>query len=216
VVCEVNEANRQGSTFTAHFVKDPPLDLTNSLMTGDTVTYLEYDKGVVPVSLVAVGNPYVFVDASEFAIRSTAELFADNPCLFRNLARIRRGAAELLGWDPAGAFPKIAVLGAFSSARLAVRAISVPGWHPALALTGLSCLAAATAIPGSIPHRLATATGCTPGHLVADTPGGTFRAAVRVEDQAAAGAIAWISIFDKSVRFTGDVLLADDDLAVAA
>ncbi|QTR06025.1 hypothetical protein J7S33_06940 [Saccharothrix algeriensis] len=34
---------------------------------------------------------------------------------------------------------------------VAARAVSVPSWHPTLALTGAVCVAAAAAIPGTVP-----------------------------------------------------------------
>ncbi|GAA1332675.1 hypothetical protein GCM10009660_07490 [Catellatospora bangladeshensis] len=63
---------------------------------------------------------------------------------------MRVAGERLLGWPP-GVFPKIAALMPDEGGAVAARAVSVPSWHPTLALTGAVCVAAAAAIPGTVP-----------------------------------------------------------------
>jgi len=71
-------------------------------MTGDPVTRLDVGGAAVDVSLVSMGNPYVFVSAEQLGVRTREELFADDPALFATLSRVREAACALLGWgaDP--------------------------------------------------------------------------------------------------------------------
>ncbi|TXS26457.1 hypothetical protein EAO70_02685, partial [Streptomyces sp. adm13(2018)] len=93
----------------------------------------------VPVSLVRYGNPYVLVD--------TRHLPEDG--LRERLEDLRAHAARLLGHPPHSALPKIAAFTA-GPAGLSVRALTVGGWHPRLALTGAAALAAAGALDGTV------------------------------------------------------------------
>ncbi|MFI6420224.1 hypothetical protein ACIBG6_22840 [Streptomyces sp. NPDC050842] len=132
VLCEP-----QGSTdaYTLSFLKAPTAPGT--LPTGRPVDVL----CGVPVSLVRYGNPYVFVDARH--------LPAD--ALHARLLALRAEAARILGYPPHSALPKIA---AFTEGDgpggLSVRALTVGGWHPRLALTGAAALAAAGALDGTV------------------------------------------------------------------
>ncbi|MFI8518703.1 hypothetical protein ACIGEZ_12890 [Streptomyces sp. NPDC085481] len=96
--------------------------------------------GGVPVSIVRYGNPYVFVDARHLPEPALQE---------QALLHLRAHAARLLGHPPHSPLPKIAT---FARTRdgLAVRALTVGGWHPRLALTGAAALAAAGAIDGTV------------------------------------------------------------------
>jgi 2-methylaconitate cis-trans-isomerase PrpF len=123
----------------------------------------------VPVSMVQYGNPYVFVDAHELGLTTEQALFTAGPASFRRLVALREVAAAVLGYARHSALPKIAALGSYSPGRLSVRALTVPAWHPGIALTGATCLAAATAIPGTLPNRLAPPTGSV-SIVTADVP----------------------------------------------
>nr|WP_240979307.1 PrpF domain-containing protein [Streptomyces sp. HNM0574] len=171
-VCSADPAGRLG----ARFVHDPPLPVRRLLTTGRPVDLLRADGRPYPVSLVTLGNPYVFLDAARLQLACPEALFGAGAPLLRRLERLRRAAARLLGLHPCGALPKVAVVGAFGPGRLAVRAVTVPGWHPGIALTGAACLAAACAVEGTVPHALATSAGAAPDALCLDTPGGTVRA----------------------------------------
>ena len=131
--------------------------------------------GAVPVSIVDVGNPAVFVAAEalgtpEAAIALPAALDAD-AVLGERLERIRCEAAVRVGVadSPAVAarshrtVPKVAVVGAPATYRttsgtevravdvdLVVRLISMGRTHRTLAMTGAMACAAAAAMDGSI------------------------------------------------------------------
>ncbi|MFG2111226.1 PrpF domain-containing protein [Streptomyces sp. NPDC048718] len=158
-------------SYTLDFLRPPTAPGT--LPTGRPVDVIDG----VPVSIVRYGNPYVFVDARHLPP-------ADPPRRARML-QLRAQAARLLGyapWSPLSPLPKIA---AFSrtpdGTGLAVRALTVGGWHPRLALTGAAALAAAGALAGTV----------VPGPVGAvTTPGGPVRVSaapdrVRVHDKRA-------------------------------
>ncbi|WP_150161425.1 PrpF domain-containing protein [Streptomyces venezuelae] len=139
-------------TYTLHFLRPPTAPGT--LPTGRPVDVLDG----VPVSLVRYGNPYVFVDARHLPDEG----------LRARLERLRAEAARLLGHPPHSALPKIAVVGA-GPGGLAVRALTVGGWHPRLALTGAAALAAAGALDGTV---------VPPVDGEVRTPGGTVTVSV--------------------------------------
>ena len=137
--------------------------------------------GAVPVSIVDVGNPAVFVAAEalgapEAAIALPAALDAD-AVLQERLERIRCEAAVRIGVadSPATAarrhrtVPKVAVVGAPVAYRttsgtevpavdvdLVVRLISMGRTHRTLAMTGAMACAAAVAIDGSVVAEVVT------------------------------------------------------------
>ena len=136
--------------------------------------------GAVPVSIVDVGNPAVFVAAEalgapEAAFALPAALDAD-AVLGERLERIRCEAAVRVGVadSPATAarshrtVPKVAVVGAPATYRttsgtevravdvdLVVRLISMGRTHRTLAMTGAMACAAAAAMDGSIVAEVA-------------------------------------------------------------
>ncbi|MFF2779746.1 hypothetical protein ACFVU3_33200 [Streptomyces sp. NPDC058052] len=144
VLCEP-ERRRPGA-YTLHFLRPP--DAPGTLPTGRPRDRL---LGV-PVSLVSYGNPYVFVDARH--VRAPAEA---------HLRELRAEAARLLGHPPHSALPKIAAVER-TPHGLSVRALTVGGWHPRLALTGAAALAAAGALEGTV---------VPPADRPVRTPGGT-------------------------------------------
>ncbi|MFJ6576774.1 hypothetical protein ACIQMY_12485 [Streptomyces sp. NPDC091368] len=132
VLCEPESAPHHDA-YTLSFLRAP--DAPGTLPTGRPVDVL---LGV-PVSLVRYGNPYVFVDARHLDPRATE----------RQLLALRAEAARRLGHPSASALPKIAAV-ADGPGGLSVRALTVGGWHPGLALTGAAALAAAGAIDGTV------------------------------------------------------------------
>ncbi|MFF6774263.1 hypothetical protein ACFY8W_11935 [Streptomyces sp. NPDC012637] len=66
------------------------------------------------------------------------------------LLELRAQAARLLGYAPESPLPKIALFTRTGPGGLAVRALTVGGWHPRLALTGAAAFAAAGAIGGTV------------------------------------------------------------------
>ena len=212
VVCETEETSDGGTRFTAHFLCSPPLELPELLMTGEPVTYVGFDGRSVPVSLVSMGNPYAFVDASHFGVDGPDALFGNAPGLFDALTRLRIAVCESQGWDTFGAFPKIAALLPQEGGGLYVRAVSVPAWHPTVALTGAICLGAAAGIAGTVPWSLAGQSASLAGKAAQDpdgllqvrTPGGC----VRVAAHSAHGTdgqrrLAWVSVAEKQVEYRG-------------
>jgi 2-methylaconitate cis-trans-isomerase PrpF len=197
VVCEVDEASRRAGSFTVHFLPTGTARLGDLLSADEPVTALDCAGVRHPVSLVSVGNPYVFIDAASLGVTAQHELFDDDPTLFDELLTVRDAAARRLSLPQEGAFPKVAAVGSFQPGRLAVRAISVPSWHPTLAVTGAVCLGAAGAIPGTIPHELARRAGCTPGELAIDTPGGSTVVSVEVSGTTIDDHLLWTSLTHK-------------------
>ncbi|WP_327113564.1 hypothetical protein OG206_07595 [Streptomyces sp. NBC_01341] len=205
VVCETEETSDGGTRFTAHFLCSPPLRLPELLMTGEPVTHVPFEGRSVPVSLVSMGNPYAFVDASHLGVGGPDALFADDPRLFTAMTRLRVAVCESQGWDTFGAFPKIAALLPQDGGGLFVRAVSVPSWHPTVALTGAICLGAAAGIVGSVPWSLAGTSAQDPDALLSvRTPGGC----VRVAAHSTLGPddvrrLAWVSVAEKQVDYRG-------------
>lgn len=208
LVCEVDEVNRDQVEFTVHFVHNPPVPVDSLLLAGEPCTELRVDGATVPVSLVEAGNPYVFVAGATVGVSTRDELHADDPALMARLLRIRAAAAARLGWPPDSVFPKIAVVAPDGPGRLAVRAITVPGWHPTIALTGASCLGAATGIEGTVPWLAARAAGGpADGRIDISTPGGDITVTAATVARDGVRALAWISVGRKVATFHGSFLI---------
>jgi len=207
LVCEVDEVNRDQVGFTVHFVRNPPTPVERLLLADEPYTVLDVDGAKVGVSLVSAGNPYVFVDGTAAGVYTKDELFAGDPALMDRLLRIRAAAAAHLGWPPESVFPKIAVVLPDELGRLAARAISVPSWHPTLALTGAACLGAATGIEGTIPWRAARDVGCGDGQVGITTPGGDTSVTAATVLRDGVRELAWISVSHKVVTFHGSFFI---------
>lgn len=203
VVCEVEEAADGGTRFTAHFLCTPTRPVRELLITGDPVTEVRVDRTVIPVSLVSMGNPYVFVPAGHLGVTSRQELFAAGDELFAQFGRIRLAVCEQQGWDASGAFPKIAAVLPEPGGALAVRAVSVPSWHPTLALTGAICLGTAVGIEGTVPWSLARAGGHRDGLVRLVTPGGELQVSASSVLTDTGPRLAWVSVAGKQVDYQG-------------
>ncbi|MDK1475900.1 PrpF domain-containing protein [Streptomyces sp. 549] len=205
VVCETEKTSDRGTRFTAHFLCSPPLRPPELLMTGEPVTDVPFEDRSVPVSLVSMGNPYAFVDASHLGVSGPDALFGDDPRLFTAMTRLRVAVCESQGWDTFGAFPKIAALLPQEGGGLFVRAVSVPSWHPTVALTGAICLGAAAGIAGTVPWSLAGRTARNPDTLLTvRTPGGCVRVAAHsTQDPDHVRRLAWVSVAEKQVEYRG-------------
>ncbi|MCB8907295.1 MULTISPECIES: 2-methylaconitate cis-trans isomerase PrpF family protein [unclassified Streptomyces] len=132
VLCEHEREPDEGA-YTLSFLRAPTAPGT--FPTGHPVDVLDG----IPVSLVRYGNPYVFVDVRHLPEEKLRE----------RLEGLRAHAARLLGHPPHSALPKIAAFTA-GPGGIAVRALTVGGWHPRLALTGAAALAAAGALDGTV------------------------------------------------------------------
>ncbi|MFG3037689.1 PrpF domain-containing protein [Streptomyces sp. NPDC048330] len=126
----------EGRAYTLSFLRPP--GGPGTLPTGRAVDVLDG----VPVSIVRYGNPYVFVDAGRVP--------AEDDALRRRLLGLRAEAARVLGYAQGSALPKIAVFADGGADGPAVRALTVGGWHPRLAVTGAAAFAAAGAIGGTV------------------------------------------------------------------
>ncbi|ARP72864.1 hypothetical protein LK07_27310 [Streptomyces pluripotens] len=203
IVCEIAEARRESALFDIHFVQPAPKPLSELLLTGAASTVVEVDGETIPVSLVSMGNPYAFVAASALGLSRTEDLFADDPRLFDRLVRIRRATALLLGWPADGAFPKVAVVMAAEGGRIAVRAVSVPTWHPTIALTGAACLAAAVRIEGTAPWVAARRAGVLDGAVDIVTSGGHSSVTATVRNGVDEPELTWITVRGKRTTTLG-------------
>ncbi|MCE7079522.1 PrpF domain-containing protein [Streptomyces sp. ST2-7A] len=206
VVCEADRVERDGAWFTVRFVHVSPTPLRRLLMTGQALTVVETPTRRHTVSLVNGANPYVFVDARALGVRDADALFAGGDDLAVGLETIRGAATDVLGWPRVGTFPKIAAL-IPDEGKLAVRALSVPSWHPTIALTGAVCLAAAVAIPGTIPRGLAREAEADGASVGIRTPGGETRTASVVTEGPEGDALLWTSVIGKQVTLLGSCAL---------
>ena len=207
VICEVENASPGAASFTVHFRYAPPLPVRKLLLTGEPQTVLQVGRERVPVSLVSTGNPYAFVDAASLGVSSVSEMFAGRPDLFDRLVHIRMAAASLLGWPPRGAFPKVALVMRDESGGVAVRAASVPRWHPSLALTGSVCLAAALKIAHTIPWLAAQAGGGSGDVVDLHTPGGRWPVSVTLASPEGNSHLARVTIGGRQVTCYGAIRL---------
>ncbi|MBF9067168.1 PrpF domain-containing protein [Streptacidiphilus fuscans] len=201
VVCQVDHASERRAVFTAHFIAPPGTALGSLLRDGGRV--------------VAMGNPYLFVDAAHLGVRDREALFrGEQPDVYATLERLRRQQAARLGWPQDGAFPKVAAVVPVAPGHLAVRALTVGGWHPELALTGAVCLAAASALRGTVPNRLLTAAGdgeSAPGRLVIDTPARQVVASYAATGDGPDDELEWVSVGGKETRALGTVAVGVGD-----
>ncbi|WP_052440687.1 PrpF domain-containing protein [Streptacidiphilus anmyonensis] len=203
VVCQVDHASSRHTVFTAHFIAPPGTRLGSLLRDGGRV--------------VRMANPYLFVDGARLGVRDREALFrGDQPELYATLERMRRRQAARLGWPLNGAFPKVAAVVPVAPGHLAVRALTVGGWHPELALTGAVCLAAASALRGTIPNRLlaagdADASSAAPGRLVIDTPARQVVASYAATGDTQDDELLWVSVGGKETQALGAVAVGVGD-----
>jgi 2-methylaconitate cis-trans-isomerase PrpF len=206
VVCEIDRIQRNEAEFTVHFVRPQPVPLSDLLILEQPRLVLPVDGGLQEVSLVSSGNAYAFVDGRTLGVHDHEELFAAGEELFDRLSRIRTAACDRLGWSREGAFPKIAAVLPVESG-VAVRAISVPSWHPTIALTGAVCLGSAIRIPETVPWRVANERGPQTGVIDILTPGGRTAVDATTPEVDGTLTLGWASVERKQVTFGGSFLL---------
>ncbi|MGW3359683.1 PrpF domain-containing protein [Streptomyces bungoensis] len=210
VVCEAEHVGRDEAGFTVTFVQPSPVPFADLLPAGRPRGVLAAGGESVEVSLVASANTYAFVDARALGVPDQAALFHAGGELLERLESIRGAAADLLGWPRGGAFPKIAAVLPGVDGGIAARAVTVPGWHPSIALTGAVCLGSAVRIPGTVPWRIAREHGTADGPVDITTAGA--RTAVSAVTTAAGapldeGALLWATVAHKHVTFQGSFAL---------
>ncbi|NJP66253.1 PrpF domain-containing protein [Streptomyces spiramenti] len=208
IVCEADRVDRQSALFTVRFIRVPPTPVRRLLMTGEPVNPLIAAGGRRAVSLVNGANPYAFVDGRELGVPDAAALFAAGEELAVALEEVRGAATDLLGWPRTGAFPKVAAVVPEDGA-LAVRALSVPSWHPTIALTGAVCLSVAAAVPGTVVARMAREAGTGAESVEIRTPGGRTRteSVLAPGPDGAGDALCWTSVDGKKVTLLGSYAL---------
>lgn len=165
-----------GARIRLDFV-DPAGSVASGLLpTGRAVDMLTVDGlGEIAASLVDASNPLVFVAAEDLGLTGaeSPDAIDGDRALTARLEAIRRAGAVAMGLadrpENAGlANPKIAVVAAprpfrtldgrdmpADAADISVRMMSMGKAHRAVTLTGAMCVAAASRIPGAIPHTLA-------------------------------------------------------------
>ncbi|WNB92527.1 PrpF domain-containing protein [Bacillus sp. NEB1478] len=212
LVCEVDQATRQGINCTAHFIETGDTRLGSFLLTGNPSDVLETEDGVVEVSLISAGNPYVFVDAKTLGCFNQFDLFQADEVLFQKLQRIRIAASKRLGWNPESVFPKIAAVSRFDEESLSVRAISVPKWHPTLALTGTACLGVASAIKDTVVYRMIEGMKTENGLVKIVTQGGTTCVSSITTGSSSEDRLLYNSISNKNVQLIEPINLAKGEI----
>jgi 2-methylaconitate cis-trans-isomerase PrpF len=161
------------------------------------------EVGIMPVSLIDAGNPYVIVAGERVGLGERSLWQAGESHLHR-LELIRQAAAWHLDLPQPSVFPKVAVVTpapAWEEADVQARMVTVPSWHSAFALTGMVCLGAASQIPGTEVYRMAAQGRPEPGRLVVRHTGG--KSAVAVGMAPGAPAIAWAAL-DQTVTMLGE------------
>ncbi len=126
------------------------------LPTGQAVDLI----GGIEASCIDAGNPCVFVLATALGktgAESPQALEAD-PQFLARMAAIRVAGADLMGIPGSASVPLVAMVSpGGGAADIQVRMISMGQPHRATPITGAVCLAIAARIPGSLPHRLCSA-----------------------------------------------------------
>lgn len=202
VECEADGTSRT-LTFAVEFTYQPPRRLRDLLPTG--TPYEEFDG--TPVSVVSAGNPYVFVDAADLGLADEEALFEADEAVRQRLTDIRRAAARRLGRPEGGVFPKAAAVGQYQYRRLAVLPLPTSGRSTPLPPSDAITVAAAAAIDGTIPQRLAQRGWSRLDELVVDTPGGTTVVRISVSGTTAQDTLTRASVRRGTVRYDGPVFL---------
>ena len=169
--CEIAGVGRPGAPITTTYLEPGGAVFDSALPTGSVRDTVDVPgRGPVELSIVDVTNPMIFMRATDLGLTAGEDPAAVNgqPEVLERVESIRAACAVKLGLatsvDDATAMspsqPKIAVVAApiaeaGAGADIAARAFSMQRMHHAFTVTGLLCLAAASAIPGTIPHEIA-------------------------------------------------------------
>lgn len=149
------------------------------LPTGHPIDTLDIPGGTIAATCIDAANPAVFVAASDLGLTGTElpdELEA-NAAFLETIEAIRRAGSVKMGLTSdleaagkLGSIPKVAMICtpqdaptltgrtlAANEADIGIRMISLGQPHRAVPITGAICLAVAARVPGTLPHRLCTA-----------------------------------------------------------
>lgn len=152
VVCEIEKDC--SSNFTAHFISKSDLAMSEYLPTKRIIDTIEMDGTNYTVSVISYANPYVFIPSNQLGITSESQLFEASEEIKDMIEKIRQKVIERLGWDANSVFPKVALFDSFSPDTISIRSLSVPSWHPTLALTGVACLGLASELAETVVYKL--------------------------------------------------------------
>lgn len=134
--------------------------------------------GHYEVTTCVVGNPYMFLDGVQLGLRNAEQLFAADERSLTILRAVQRAGAELFELKPDGAFPKVAVI-VGDARNLAVRAVSIPSWHPGFAVTGRISLGYVMSGTGTALNSRLQINLSQQGDMWVYTPRGLVRIGIR-------------------------------------
>jgi 2-methylaconitate cis-trans-isomerase PrpF len=157
-----------GAPVTTDYLDPSGGVLGAALPTGSVSDIISFDGHDYDISLLDVTHPMVFVRSEHFGLKLTGarppELNGD-PALLEHLEALRGRCSELVGavsdWTlartEAPVVPKVVLveepLTDDTEADIVALGVSMGKIHHALPMTAALCLAAAAAIPGTVPHQ---------------------------------------------------------------
>jgi 2-methylaconitate isomerase len=171
--CKIAGVDRPGAPIRTTYIDPGGAVFDSTLPTGNACDEVHVPGiGPVELSIVDVTNPMIFVRATALGLTADDDPAAVNgqPGLLDRVEAVRAACVMKLGLastaqqatSTSPSQPKIAVLapaGSVPGADIAARAFSMQRMHHAFTVTGLLCLAAASAIPGTIPNQITGRTG---------------------------------------------------------
>ncbi|RKO89101.1 PrpF protein [Blyttiomyces helicus] len=141
----------------------------------------------IEVSIIDATVPTIFIKASALGLRGTesAAEINSNTCLLGHLSALRQEAAHLAGMGDVSTsvLPKIQLVAPPATPRGTITGrLFVPqSCHPAYAVTGSVCIAAAANMPGTVVNDLMPA-GSHSNMLVLEHPSGSLDIKVSRDD----------------------------------
>jgi 2-methylaconitate isomerase len=179
---------------------------------GQAQDELHVDGALVPVSVLDIVHPVVFAPAAALGIEpgvAPAELNA-SPEMVERAERLRGACAALLpAHTPSLNLPRLVLLQPPRSGddvHIDVLGTSAGRFHHALPATSTLCAAAAVALPGTVPHRLAAQPSGS-GAIRIRHPKGVVEATVRLDASGVVKAVGLIRTARRLMDGTAYVVL---------